>query len=114
MANLSDETTTTVLNLQRRLLHLIDEATRFGFMLLEQHGETEVTTSDLENLQNVRERATSYYTRLYRLLLQIAESQSTAAFATLDLLAQSVEQTPAIADAGEATIQEVRRDWNLQ
>ncbi len=113
MAHLSNETITTVLNLQRRLLQLIDEATRSGFIILEQYGETQTTICDLEILQNVRERQTSYYVRLYRLLLQIAESQPVATSATLDLLDQSVLDTQAIADAGEATVQEVKRDWNL-
>ncbi len=35
------------------------------------------------------------------------------ASATLDLLAQSIAQTQAIADAGEASIQEIKRNWNL-
>ena len=113
MANLTDETITTVFNLQRRLLQLINESTTADFIIFELHGETDATISDLEILQNVRERETSYYTRLYRLLLQIAESQPVATSATLNLLAQSIEQTQAIADAGEATVQEVKKDWNL-
>ena len=71
MANLPNETITTVLNLERRLLQLINEATAAGFIILEQFGETEETIPELDELQNVRERATSYYIRLYRLLLQI-------------------------------------------
>lgn len=113
MADLPNETITTVLNLQRQLLQLINEATAVGFIILEDYGETEATIPDLEILQNIRERETSYYIRLYRLLLQIAESQPVAAFATLNLLAQSIEETQAIADAGEATVQEVKRDWYL-
>jgi hypothetical protein len=31
----------------------------------------------------------------------------------LEMLAQSIEQIQASADAGEATVQEVKRDWNL-
>lgn len=134
MANLSEETIGTVLNLQRRVLQLINEATATEFILLEQYGETQATISDLEILQNVRERGTTYYVRLYRLLLQIAESQPVAtsllksspsagetpavktrrlSAATLNLLIQSIEQTQAIADSSAATIQEVKRDWNL-
>lgn len=113
MANLPDETITTVLDLQRRLLQLINQATAAGFIILELYGETEATIPDLEILQNARERATSYYIRLYRLLLQIAESQPVATSATLNLLAQSIAETQAIADASEATIQEAKRDWNI-
>ena len=113
MANLPEETITTVFNLQRRLLQLINEATAAGFIILEQYGETEATIIALDQLQNVRERATSYYIRLYRLLLQIAESQPVATFATLNLLAQSIQETRAIADASEATVQEAKRDFDL-
>lgn len=74
MANLTNETITTVLNLQRRLLQLINQATAAEQIILEQYGETEATIIALNQLQNVRERATSYYIDLYRLLLQIAES----------------------------------------
>ncbi len=113
MANLPDETITTVSNLQHRLLQLINQATAAGFTIIEQFGDTEETVPELDELQNVRERATTYYTRLYRLLLQIAESQPVAASATLNLLTQSIEETQAIADAGEASTQEVKRSWNL-
>ncbi len=113
MANLPNETITTVLNLERRLLQLINEATAAGFVILEQFGETEETIPELDELQNVRERATSYYIRLYRLLLQISESQPVATSATLNLLAQSIAQTQAISDAGEASTQEIKRNWNL-
>ena len=113
MANLPEETITIVLNLQRRLLQLINEATAAGFIILEQYGETKATILDLELLQNARERTTSYYVRLYRLLLQIAESQPAATSATLNLLDQSIAQTQAIADASQATVQEAKRDWNI-
>lgn len=69
--------------------------------------------SDLEILENVRDRATSYYTRLHRLLLQTFESQPTVTSAMLKMLTQSIEQIQASTDAGEATVHEVKRDWNL-
>ena len=86
MANLPNETITTVLNLERRLLQLINEATAARYIILEQYGEIQATIIALDQLQNVRERATSFYIRLYRLLLQISESQPVATSATLNLL----------------------------
>lgn len=50
MANLPDETITTVLNLQRRLLQLINETTADGFIILEQYGDPEAMIPDLEFL----------------------------------------------------------------
>ncbi|MGB3205607.1 MAG: hypothetical protein WBB28_11510 [Crinalium sp.] len=55
-----------------------------------------------------------FYNRLYGLVLQVAESQPVANSATLNLLYQSIEQANRIADAVEASVQEIRRSWNLQ
>lgn len=46
MAQLPEQTTTTVLNLQRRLLAIIDQAAAIDFLILEQYGETEATLID--------------------------------------------------------------------
>ncbi len=67
----------------------------------------------LDEIQNVKERAISYYTRLYRLLLQLSQSQPLADSATLDLLTRSLTQTQAIANAGQASLLEIKRNWNL-
>jgi len=113
MANLPDTTITTVLDLQRRLLKIINEATAVGFIILEQYGETETTLLDLEQLQNSRERANTYYSRFYTLLLRIAESQPFATGAMLDLLARSIEEAQVTIDALEASVQESKTDWNI-
>lgn len=57
--------------------------------------------------------ATSSYSRLYTLLLRVAEYQPVATSATLNLLGQSIEQAQATADATEAPIQEIKGDLNL-
>lgn len=113
MANLPDSTTTTVLDLQRRLLKIINEATALGFTIFDRYGETETTLIALDDLQNVSERANTYYTRFYTLLLRIAESQPFATNAMLDLLARSIEDAQATADGSEATIREEKRNFNL-
>lgn len=41
MALLSEQITTTVLNIQRRWLAIINQATATGFVIMEQYGETE-------------------------------------------------------------------------
>jgi CRISPR/Cas system-associated protein Csm6 len=113
MAKLPEETITTIFNLQQRLLKRIDEATATAATIFEQFGETEITVSELEQLDNIRERATSSYSRLYTLLLRVAEYQPTATSATLNLLAQAMEQAQATNAASKATIQEIKRDLNL-
>ena len=113
MANLPDETLTTIFNLQRRLFQVINRAKAAEFNLLQQYGETEETLPELEQIDNALERARNSYTRLGRLLLLVAESQPTANSATLNLLEQSIERAEATANATEATIQETKRNWNL-
>ncbi len=112
MAYLPDEILAKIDTLQRQLLQLIHQTTITGYTILESYGETENTIVSLDQLQNVRERARAYYTRLYRLLLQIAESVI-ASSATMELLAQSMEETQSIIDAGKATVAETQIDFNL-
>ena len=114
MANLPNEVLTAVFELQRLLLQIINQAAELEFTILQQFGETEATIAELDEIQNVKERAISYYTRLYRLLLQLSQSQPLADSATLDLLTRSLTQTQAIANAGQASLLEIKRNWNLQ
>ncbi len=74
MAKLPQETITTIFNLQRRLLKRIDEATATEAVIFEEFGEVEIILAELEQLQNVRERAKSSYSGLYTLLLRVAEA----------------------------------------
>lgn len=67
----------------------------------------------LEQLTNIKERATSSYSRLSNLLLRISEMQPIASDATLKLLSKTIEQAQATADAGDATVREAKNDWNL-
>ncbi len=113
MANLPDETLITVANLLPRLFNVINLATACEFNLFEQYGETEETVSELEELKNAAERARMFSNRLYGLVLQVAESQPVAYEATVKLLQQSIEQAQATADAVEASVQEIKRSWNL-
>ena len=113
MANLPNEMLTEIFEIQRQLLQITHQATELELIILEQFGETEATITELDEIQNVKERASSYYTRLYRLLLQIFRSQPVADSATLNLLSKSLTQTQAIADAGRASLTEIKRNWNL-
>ncbi len=113
MAELPVEITTIVLDLQRRLLEIIDRASRSGFYIIERYGETQDSITAHDQLQNVRERATFYYSRFYTLLLRIAEAYPAAPTDMLELLSNSIEDAQATFEALEATIQEARRDWNI-
>lgn len=74
MAKLPAPTIASVLNLQQQLLEHINEATKAGFILLTDYGETEETIPELDELQSVIERADSYYTRFYITLRRIYEA----------------------------------------
>ncbi len=113
MANLSDETLRRIAHLLPRLFEVINLATATEFNLFTRYGETEETLPELGELRNAAERVRIYYNRVYSLVLLVAESQPIANSATLNLLYQSIERAQANADASEATVQEIKRSWNL-
>ena len=86
MANLPEEALTKVFNLQKQLFKIVNEATITDYNLVEQYGETSETLPELEELQNIRERARDAYTGLFRLLLNIGETQPIINQDTLELL----------------------------
>jgi hypothetical protein len=75
--------------------------------------KTARTIGELEELQNVRDRLNQSYTRLNTLLLRILEAQPIATNAMLDLLAKAIENGRANLEAANASIQEIKRGWNL-
>ncbi|MCL1473045.1 hypothetical protein [Argonema antarcticum] len=113
MARLSAETLRTIFNLQQQLLEHIDEAKSVEFTLLEQFGETDETITELEELQNIRERADSYYSRFYVTLRRIYDAQPVASRDMLELLARSINEATAALPATAASIEEIKRNWNL-
>ena len=113
MAKLPNEILTTIFGLQQNLIESIHEATATAWTLLEQYGETDESIPELEELQNTRERVSDPYSRLSTLLIRTAESQPTAANDILNLLARTIEQAQAAADASQASVREIKRNWNL-
>ncbi|MCT7953429.1 hypothetical protein NG798_26880 [Ancylothrix sp. C2] len=113
MARLPSETVTKILSLQQQFLEKIDEAGLLEFILFEQFGETEETIPELEELQSIRERADSYYSRFYIILRRIYDAQPVASTDTLDLLTRYIDEADATIEAVEASIQDIKRNWNL-
>lgn len=114
MANLPEATLNTIFNLQKQLFYIINEATATEYNLLEQYGETSETLSELEELFNIRERARDAYTRLFRLLLNIAQTQPIANQDTLELLRGTIEQVDLIVNALKISIREIKNNWSLR
>jgi hypothetical protein len=96
-----------------RCWELINEVTNTNWTILEKYGENEITIIALEELENSKERLTVSYSRLYNLMLRIAESQPLANSATLNLLNVTIEQTTAIIASVSASIQEAKKDFDL-
>lgn len=113
MAKLPTQIITTIFDLQRRLIELIDEAKAAELNLFERFGETEETLQELEQLQNITERLRNPYSRLHSLALVITKAQPTAPSAMLNLLASTIEKAQATADAVEASTSFTKRNWNL-
>jgi hypothetical protein len=113
MANLSEETLNTIFNLQKQLFYIINEATATDYNLVEQYGETATNFAELEELSNIKERARDAYTRLFRLCLNVAETQPVIERSKLELLYRAIEQADLTVNALEISIKEIKNNWNL-
>jgi hypothetical protein len=113
MADLSEEILLAVFQLQKQLFKIINDTTATDYILLEQYGESAETLPELEELQNIRERARDSYIRLFRLLLNIGETQPAINPSTLELLYRSIEQAELTVNALEVSIKEIKNNWNL-
>lgn len=112
MAKLPDSVLNSIFTLQRRIIESIDTTTALEFRLLEQVGENAETLPELEELQSIRERLLSPYSRLHTLVLKAAQSQPVAPNDVLTLLYWSIESTEAALAASIASLQEIQRNWN--
>jgi hypothetical protein len=112
MAKLPDPIITNIFTIQRRIIECIDSTTATEFRLFDRMGETAETSAELEEIQNIKERLLSSYSRLHTLLLRVAQSQPIAAADMLNLLYRSVETGQATLDASIASLQEIQRNWN--
>jgi len=113
MAKLPEEILSNIFNLERQLLESINEATEVEFIILEQVGETQDTIDYFEQLQNAKERADSYYLRLFTALRQIYPSQPIASRDRLELLYRFIIEADATVNAVRATISEIRKDFDI-
>ena len=112
MAKLPDNIITNILSIQRRIIECIDSTTATEFWLFNSIGETAETLPELEELQNIKERLLSSYSRLHTLLLKVAQSQPAAAEDMLNLLYKASENGQATLDASFASLQDIQHNWN--
>ena len=113
MANLPEKTLIEIFDLQKQLFKIINDATATDFNLVEKQGETSATLPELDELQNIRERARDSYTRLSRLLINIGEAQPVINPSTLKLLYRAIEQANLTTNALEVSIKEIKNNWDL-
>jgi hypothetical protein len=112
VAKLPDSVLIDIFTLQRSLVECLDSATAMEYRLFREIGETPETLPELEELQNIRDRLVSSYSRLNNLLLRICQAQPNAPVDMLDLLYRSLEQTQASLDVSIASLQDIQRNWN--
>jgi len=74
MANLPSSTLTAIFELQRQIAESVAETSSIEWHLLKMFGENEQTMPEFEELQNIKERLTSAFSRLCVLLLRIMEA----------------------------------------
>lgn len=112
MAKIPDQTLDIIFQLQRSLITEMNEAA-IETIIYERFGETEITLPILEQLQNIRERLMNPYSRICALLPRIANYQPAAPVDVLNLLYRTIDQAQGAKDASVASLQEVKRDFNL-
>ena len=113
MAKLPEEITETIWGLQRKTWEILEEATAIEFKLFTLFGETRETLVYLDEMKNVAEIATSSHSRLFRLHLQIAQSQPIASQDLLQFIQQVILETQTRIPAWNRSIEEVKLEWNL-
>ena len=112
MAKIPDSVLTNIFTLQRQIIECIDSTTAIEFKLLEEWGETAATLPELDELQSIRERLLSPYSRFHTLVLKAAESQPIAPNDVLNLLYRLIESAEATINASIASLQEIQRNWS--
>ena len=113
MAKLPEETLTSIFELLRQLAEQIEYASATEWQLFTEYGENERTLSELEELFNARERVTNSYSRINNILLRILQEQPTISNTMIEMLERAIVQGTASVDAVNASINEVKRQWNL-
>ena len=113
MAKLPEETTKTINNLKQQSLEIVNEATAVELTIFERFGETQTTLSYMDEMKSVGDEATSSFSRLSTLQLQIAKAQPIAPGDILELMNRAIARTQARIPAWERSIQEVKIEWNL-
>jgi hypothetical protein len=113
MAKLPEEITETIWFLQKKTWEILEEATATEYRLFSLFGETGETLTYLDEMKNVAEIATASHSRLFRLHLQIAQSQPIASKSLLQLIEQVILETQTRIPAWERSIEEVKLEWNL-
>lgn len=113
MAELSDELFETTFTLLKQLAVTINLASATEWNILEQYGETEATITELDELSSVRERLSERYVGLNNILLRVMAIQPVAPQAMLESLVKVTQKAQAMIDSANASIREVKRNWNL-
>ena len=113
MAKVPENISETIWLLKRQSLDIVQQATEIEYILFDLFGETESTFAYLDEMKNIAESATSLYIRLFRLHLQIIQSQPQASNDLLGLLYQTIETTSVRLPALKRSIQEVKQEWRL-
>jgi 3-methyladenine DNA glycosylase/8-oxoguanine DNA glycosylase len=113
MAKLPRETSETIWSLKRQALEIVEEATAAEAAIFELFGETGTTVPFMDEMKSVAQEAASSFSQLSNLQLRIAETQTTASYDMLELLARVIARTQARIPAWERSIQEVKIEWNL-
>jgi hypothetical protein len=111
MAKLDPDKDRIFWELQSQFLDIIDRARSLEFWMLEAFGETEETTSYLDELQCIVIDATERFARLPTIQLRIANGQSPISADIMKMVDRSSENNQQKIPALQRSIQEIEREW---
>lgn len=111
MAEISQNTINRVLQCYQELISIISFSTKVEYNLFAEHGETEATINDLNELSGITTDATNNLKRLNAITIRIATIQPQADTGTANILEETLTFNEAKIPAWRRSIQEVINNW---
>jgi hypothetical protein len=97
----------------QQLLLLVNKSSSVEYEILQQFGETEISTLALESLTEIRQEVSDRYSQLTQALLRIASIQPIASNDSLLVINDRIVNIQNRIPALLRSIEEIKQDWGL-
>lgn len=113
MAEISQGNIDRIVQNYQDLVRIINLASSTEYKLMEEYGETESTSSDLEELSGVITDVTGRFKRLNAITIRITAIQPQADIATINMLEETLVYNETRVPAWLRSIEEIINNWRL-